>query len=148
MTRRRQNNSIAQIARLISIFFPLICSSCGLYLNSLDEKITPEERSSTKKMCTDLVVPVSFKKVGEFEVAKDGLEVYTINFESDENPDAVQTFFVNSLSQPGWAHFPRHTGGTTYLQFDKAKYSIVIEYDRFSLTATRLYGISCSLGVQ
>lgn len=133
---------------LFCLSLVLFLSSCESIANLGGEPITDIEVNETRRLCKELKVPESFKVRRTSELTKYSTTDFTTQYESDaDSLDEINRYFITQLTSQGWENHSYQTGGTVYLDFRKQKYSIDIEYDEFSLTRTRVFGITCSWGI-
>lgn len=126
------------------LMFALGVSSCSV----LFPRISPEELETLRHTCSELATPSSFTKIRESKNEKFDSAIYWAEYSSKDGPDEVRQFFEESLIPKGWEYSFRAESGTNYLYFRKGKYSINVEFQRFSFTENRTYLVDCSWGIR
>ena len=133
---------------LYFLVMALFSLSCENIANLGGDPITEAEVNETRRMCKEMNLPESFKLRRAREFTKYSTTVFSSEYEADaQSLETVNQHFITQLISQGWENHSYQTGGTIYLDFRKQKYSVVVEYDKFSLTATKVFNISCSWGI-
>jgi hypothetical protein len=71
---------------IVSILAAVLITSC----DSVFPPLSPEQVEQTKKICRELSIPQSFKKIRDRAIEKSNAVTYTTEFYSDENSKNVE----------------------------------------------------------
>lgn len=135
-------NGLLSVIALLVVLFMYSCKT----FESQFQLISDEDIETTKSNCSNLLIPDSFVKVRDSELAKSGQAVFTTQYTSSVDPKTVDEHFYNQIVPHGWEYTSRKEGGDTFLYFDKGKFSIIIHYGIIGFSSNRLYGVSCTWG--
>lgn len=126
------------------LMFALAVSSCSV----LFPRISPEELETLRHACSELATPSSFTKIRESKNERRERAIYSAQYYSKDGIDEVRQFFEESLIPKGWEYSFRVESSTNYLDFRKGKYSITVEFERFSFTRNKTYLVDCAWGIR
>jgi len=136
---------------LSGIHTTIILACMGLVFiqgcNAVFQQMSPQDLHTLEDTCSNLPRPDFFTKVKEYSIVKPEAATFSVNYRSSTLPAEVREFYSNVLIPQGWKYAFYSDGGTNQIDFRKGKYSVVIQYQDFSLTDDKLYMVSCSWGI-
>ena len=124
---------------LVSQLF-LIFTSC----EQLFPRMTESDLNSLRTACEQLPIPPNFRKTQQHTVEKIGSAVYSAQYASDSDSNAIEEYFENELTKNGWNFSGNSDSINRSLEFRKGRILIAIRYSRLLPIRERAYGVSCS----
>lgn len=141
INRRRTHFRYVRLAgTLIALVFS--SSSCSVSFPT----IPPAELDETRQLCNGIEAPASFTKIRDRQLERPELAIYTTEYSSEDSPEEVLEFFRSILVPRGWQLQVKRKGGTNYLEFERGRNRIVVEYETLAI-GDRKYLLSCGWGI-
>ena len=147
VNKRISNNkylygALLVIVLLLPFLFMLVSIRLGLF-----DTVSDADVEKTRAACADLAPPPGFTKIRDFEMVKSTSVVFSTHYRSESPPENVEKYFTDLLVPRGWKARVDRNQGTVRLIFQRDKVSIDVEYNDFSFTSDRQYGVACSFGL-